>query len=457
VVDGTHVDLQGSAFSSQIGGSFDWIFYRPATALISWSGANTIYDVTNDGGRVRVTLAPQGVIANNWPVCIFGVRMAGSTQVDGCWIVQNASGTSFDLGPSSSFSPGDSYVTGGDAKTWGAPGGGIAAASSTNWTMYGSDRTFPMCTDDGGASYTEVDAPGGLYAQTTVTGGPYNAGSSSFTVADGTQVSGYQIYIPLASGRLITNTGYTVNGNTVTLNSQLIPPGDSIQAGAPISSETGWPDASYFLVESIAADKVTPNTFYGVNTTRGLLKWTHCNAPVLVTPTTNNGLPFQWDFHGKLKAVPGQAGHLFYASGAEGGAGGHPASTRLWRTCNGVNTGTNTVTWSEVPGFFEPQSVGFGHTAPVHNYSAIIVVGWYSPTDNINDAQYGVWRSTDDGSNGSTTTCTGGTWQNLTASGGPFLSGWQQSVPALDIEGDPFIYGPVYLAGQDGAWTGDFQ
>jgi hypothetical protein len=69
--------------------------------------------------------------------------------------------------------------------------------------MYGGNRTFPMCTDNGGATYSEVDAPAGMYPLTTVTGGPYPAGANSFAVVDGAKVKGYAIYVRLASGRLI--------------------------------------------------------------------------------------------------------------------------------------------------------------------------------------------------------------------------------------------------------------
>ena len=380
--------------------------------------------------------------------------MTGATAVNGCWVAQNVSSNSFDLGPTSVFAGGDSYVTGGEVKTWGAPGGGIAAASTTNWTMYGTDRTFPMCTNDGGATYSEVDAPAGMLPLTTVTGGPYAAGASSFTVANGAGVTSYQIYIRLASGRLLNNSSYSVVSNTVTLSGATIPPGDSLATGAVVSASTGWPFAAYFSTKLIVADPLTPNTFYGVNTDYGLLKWTHCNAPTLVTNTGPNGGFLQWTYHGLLRAAPGEAGHLFYTAGPQGN-GNVASSTGLWRTCNASNSTSGSVTWSQVPGFFSPQSVGFGHAAPSQNYAAIIVVGWYASDNNISHAVFGVWRSIDDGSHGSTASCTGGTWQNLSV-GGPFLQGWP-TVPITDAIGDPYIYGPVYVGGQIGAWYGNFQ
>jgi hypothetical protein len=453
VVNAGNVDLQGSVWSYGVG-THSTTLFEPATALISWAGTGTISNITNNAGTVRVTTMG-ALVYNGFLVCISGVTMTGLTTVNGCWVVQNSSGNSFDLGPTSHFVAGDTYVTGGEAKTWGAPGGGIAAASTTNWTMYGGNGTFPMCTNNGGATYSEVDAPSGMYSLTTVTGGPYLSGANSFTVASGSQVTGYNIFVRLASGRLISNSGYSVAGNTVTLNGEVVPPGDRIIAGAAVSNSTGWPYAAYFNTKLIAADQVTPNTFYAVNTDYGLLKWTHCNSPTLVTNTGQNGGFLQWTFHGLLRAVPGEAGHLFYTAGPQG-SGTAASGTGLWRTCNGVNSAPGSVTLSRVPGFFAPQSVGFGHAAPGKGYPAIIVVGWYSIDNNINDAVYGIWRSIDDGSHGSTSSCSGGTWQNLSAGSGPFLQGWSV-VPIWDAIGDPYVYGPIYVAGLIGAWFGDFQ
>jgi hypothetical protein len=115
------------------------------------------------------------------------------------------------------------------------------------------------------------------------------------------------------------------------------------------------------------------------------------------------------------------------------------------------------MTFSQVPGFFSPQTVGFGHAAPGKSYPAVIVTGWYA-TDNVQaDAVFGVWRSIDDDSHGSTTSCKGGTWQNLTPNGiYSDLGGWPV-LPIWDAVGDPFVYGPVYVGASIGAWYGTFQ
>jgi len=455
VVDSTHVTLQGSTWG--VVGTHNTTLYVPATALISYVGNGTLVNVVNDSGKVKVTTLA-ALVASGYPVCITGATMTTTTVVNGCWIVQNLSGKSFDLGPSSSFATGDSYVTGGVVSTWGAPGGGIAAASTSNWTMYGADSTFPMCTANGGASYSEVDAPAGPLPLTTVTGGPYAAGASVFTVVNGaTLVSPRAINIQLASGRAISTTQYTVATNTVTLTAFVVPPGDSIVTGAVVYGSTGWPISAGYYATEIAADQVTANTFYGVNTDYGLLKWTNCGAPTLVTNTTGfSGSTV----HGTLRVVPGQAGHLFYVAGPQGSGNAEyvvGSATKLQRTCNGVNNTTGSVTWATVPGFFTPHTVGFGKVAPNETYPSIIVAGWYDAGNVEANAVYGIWRSIDDGSNGSVTSCTNGTWKNLAPGGiSTFIQGWSVA-PIRDAIGDQFIYGLYYVLGADGAWLINVQ
>jgi hypothetical protein len=449
VVNSTTVDLQSSVWASGVG-SYDTILYVPATAFSSYNGLGTISNVTNNAGSVEITMLGQ-LGATGWPMCISGVTMTGTTAVNGCWISKGVSGRTFELGPTSTFATGDSYVTGGVVTMFGPAGGGIAAASTSNWVMYGA-ADFPKCTTNGGASYSDIDSPSGPLPIATVTGGPYTAGSTVFTVSAIGVGTGVR-YIQLASGRIQAAYVTTV-GMTVTMTTVAVPPGDSIATGAVVYNTTGWPPVSYYYATQIAADKVTPNTFYGVNTDYGLFKWTDCNAPVLVTTTGQNGGFLEWGFHDTLRSVPGQAGHLFYSPGTQG-SGLVVGNIGLWRTCNGVNSTTNSVTMTRVPGFFGSQAVGFGKGAPNEKYPAIYVAGWYDPGGVMANSVYGIWRSIDDGSNGSVTTCTGGTWQNLTA-GSPMMDGWAV-IPIRDVIGDPGLYGIVYVAGAIAAWQGNFQ
>lgn len=452
VVDGTHIDLNGSTYNAIAATpGYSYIAYTPAPPLSSWFGGGTVMNVTNNGsGLVRVQF-PGGwnVGAHQTPVCISGVSMAGATVVNGCWTIAAVNGgTSIDL-LGSSFAGGDSYLSGGTILFTGAPGGSVAASTPTNIAIYGGDTTFPYCTTNGGASWSQVTVAGVPAATgVTVTGGPYAGGTSSITVSNGAGMA-YQKMLQLSSGRYLDESGASVSGNTITLTNS-IPIGDSLATGSPIFSSTGGPFAAYFRTHQIAADQVTPNTFYYVNDSVGLVKWTGCGATTIVAPSSQGFLAAA--DNDQLKAVPGQAGHLFFTTGYVGSAT-HPAGTRLWRACNGNNNAAGSVTMQTVPGFFEVQALGFGHAAPGKTYPAIYVVGWYSSDNNINDAVYGIWRSIDDPNNGVTSTCsTSNTWTALASDTNGFPAGYPVGVE--DIEGDPFIYGPYYILGSFGQYYG---
>ncbi|HUO56204.1 MAG TPA: hypothetical protein VMU27_02090, partial [Candidatus Paceibacterota bacterium] len=273
-------------------------------------------------------------------------------------------------------------------------------------------------------------------------------------------------HVILTSGRWFYLNG-TNNGTTLTF-APAVPPGDSIPANAKLYSDSGWTFAAYLYGSVVAADQVTPNTFYGVNFYAGLMKWTNCGTPVSIANINNSGWTADGNFNSTLKAVPGEAGHLFFTVGPVGSGGSaQPASSRLWRMCNASSAGANGATWQSVPGMYEPVAFGFGAPAPGKNYPTEYVVGWYDTSVNtggngsINNAQYGIWESTDDPNHGVTSTCdvTAGhqTWTNIGASqnavnGLPL--GWYTNVN--DISGDPFVHGPVYFAGGFGMFYGIF-
>ena len=460
VVDGAHIDLVGSSYSSSMAtpGS-TYIVYIPAAPLNDWFGGGTVLNVTNDGGLIQVEFPNVDYsISAGWPICITGVVMSGSSVVNGCWVVASSvhSGIgTVDLA-GSTFVGGDTYVSGGDATSFMAPGGSIAASTNSNLAMYGGDTTFPYCTANAGAGWSQVNVAGVPLVATTVTNGPYAPGTTSITVASGAVLgSGYGTWIQLNSGRYLNENNSSVSGNTVTLYIP-IPLGDTLANGANVytTGATGGPYSAYFRSHQIAADQVTANTFYWMNAVAGLVKWTNCGSTSIVN-NGSGGVLTDAGNNDQLKAVPGQAGHLFYTAGAVGGgeAATHPAGNLLWRTCNGVNSTANSVTFSSVPGFFEPRAVGFGLAALGQNYPAIYVVGWYSPTNNQNTATYGIWRSTNDVNNGATGSCSGGnTWTNLAPITNGFPAGYSTEI--VDIEGDTFIYGPYYVLGNSGQFYG---
>lgn len=456
VIDGSHIDLIGSTVNlglMAVPGTYT--VYVPANVLSEWFGHGTITNVTSGaGGLVQVAYlnASSGSTFNHSVGCISNVVMTGATVVNGCWVLNNSSNITTLQG--STFAGGDSYSTGGTILTT-LIEQSVAASTITNFTIYGADNTPAYCTTDAGANWSQINIAGVPLVTATVTGGPYSAGTTSITIATGTGWNLNEPILLLHSGRVLSESSSTLVGTTLTLHIP-IPPGDSLDTSAPIYGQTslGGPFAAFFRSHQIDADQVTPNTFYYMNAASGLVKWTNCGATTIVATPGSPSFLGQSGDGDQLKAVPGQAGHLFYTAGPVGAAGAnHPATNTLWRTCNGINSTSNSVTVSQVPGFFEPLAVGYGSVAPGHSYPSIYVAGWYSPTNNRNTATYGIWLSVDDANNGATGSCaTGNTWTEITGNGG-FPAGFP-SPAVLDISGDPFVYGPYYVFGGFGQFYG---
>jgi hypothetical protein len=175
----------------------------------------------------------------------------------------------------------------------------------------------------------------------------------------------------------------------------------------------------------LAVDGGTPTTVYLYWYGAGFYLSTDSGATwTLVNSTAFNGEGANWFWQTKIRAVPGQAGHLFATCGQAGGVGAaNPASTALWRSTNGGTT------WATVPGIAEPYDVALGKAAPGQTYPAIYVVGWYN---NV----YGIWRSTDN--------CA--TWTQI----GPFPFDSVDEINVIAASQD--TYGDVYVAFNGSGW-----
>lgn len=149
-----------------------------------------------------------------------------------------------------------------------------------------------------------------------------------------------------------------------------------------------------------SADGVTWNTVYGPT-----------------TALTTFGIANQ-----RLRAAPGNAGHLWYTGGSSFHNGSPPPHGVFKRSTDGG------VTWVSFDGtggrpiVSEVFDFGFGATAPGASYPTLFIVGWVSGT-------YGVWRSTDQGIN----------WTLLTT--------WPINNMDLikTVNGDMNIYGTCYI------------
>ncbi|MFT4258478.1 carbohydrate-binding protein [Microbacterium sp.] len=113
----------------------------------------------------------------------------------------------------------------------------------------------------------------------------------------------------------------------------------------------------------------------------------------------------------RFAAMPGRIGDLWLAGGETDGDYG------MWRS---TDAGT---TWSRVAGFDEADTVGFGKAAPGADAAAI-----YAAAER--DGVRGVFRSVDGGES----------WTRINDDAHQF--GWI----GADIEGDPDVFGRVYIA-----------
>ena len=469
-VQATTFDLLNSTYTSGLttqGGSYT--LYTP-TGLSDIQGALNIIGIASDGGKIQVNyMAAENGLANNNPVCITG--STGTTEANGCWIIASlvtGSTKTFDLGPTSTFT--NAYTGGAVATSWGEFGGSIAAASNTNITVVPNNNAIPRCTTDGGATWSQVTWSGSNPIppiQTTVTNGPYAAGTTAITVSSTTGLSGQTVRVPMDNGLLFVST-ITVNSSTSLTLASAIPAGRSILNGANVYIITGWgfSGASAQNRRIIDTDKTT-GQFYAVNTGAGLLTWSGCGTTTLVNSDTTASATWQLFglFNSSLKCVPNETGQCFYTAGPQN-APATTAATKLQRFCNGA---AGSVTFQAIKNTFGPEFFGFGSPKPGSlGYASIYFVGWYDPTDTDTEANslFGVWESTDDPNHGSNgmSTCSGtrptfhqvcsngttaafgsqcpnganGSWPTAVAGKSVWMPGF------TDISGDPTAYGYVY-------------
>jgi hypothetical protein len=454
VNDSTHVTLNHSTYGN-LGNplSPSYVLFAPSTTLFSdWRGSFHITNVVDDGtGKIKVTVADSqsNEISALDPVCITGVTMFGATSVNGCWIVASSSSGNLVL-QDSTFAGGDSLVTAGTLTTWNLPGGSIAAATKSNIAIASADDGRLQCSLDGGQMWTpNQPVP---FTQTTVTGGPFAAGSTAINIAstsgfgNGTK---FTLYLDDGSSILLTQSG-VATGSTINF-SPTLPVGTSTSAGNAIYQSSGYGFAAYGNLQLLAADYVAANTFYAVNTRTGLYRWTNCGMPTLINANTGSWLT-NASINSQVKTVPGESGHLFFSVGAVGSNGDpHPVSSGLWRSCSATAGAT---TMERVNGFFEVRNFGFGLAKPGSSYPSEWVSGWYDPGNVRAKAVFGTWKSTDDPNHGATGACNvaanAQTWTNI----GGFPTGWNYMFNSLS--GDPYVYGMVYGGTVAGWYYGYF-
>jgi photosystem II stability/assembly factor-like uncharacterized protein len=181
---------------------------------------------------------------------------------------------------------------------------------------------------------------------------------------------------------------------------------------------------AYFLKrKNMAADRVLPNTFYYLHSgaegadIAGLWRSTDAGRN-WVRRFAGNVAPYDV-FNATLKAVPGQAGHLFLTTGALDGV-----DSEFRRSVDGGRS------WTFVPGMTRVYTFGYGKAAPGQAYPAVYAAGKYN-------GAYGLWRSTDNAA----------TWQSI----GTWPGGSLDEIAAMD--GDKDVFGRVYIGLGGSGWA----
>jgi xyloglucan-specific exo-beta-1,4-glucanase len=228
------------------------------------------------------------------------------------------------------------------------------------------------------------------------------------------------------------------------------PPGvyHTRNAGATWTQATGLPDRigpldqQFFPSEVLISDRVQPGTFYLINSNNGQNVGTCYRSTdygATWTLRVSNGnfgdanalAPWQWIV--KARALPGRAGELWVCYGSSNGA------QTLLRSQDGG------ATWIAVAQLSVASSIGFGAAAPGRSNPTVFVHA------TIGGAR-GLWRSDD--ATALSGSAASATWALVSNATVPH----QVSDAVIQLEGDPSIYGRVYLAtGGNGIWMGERQ
>lgn len=232
----TCIDLLGSSFSSSMQ-TGSYAVYVDTGPLSDQDKAYGVTGISNDSGLIKVTVNGNssnnlgGIQLNQSIVCLSGVD--AGTGANGCWTVTNVSSStrSFDLFGSTFTATG---AAGGSANIEIPQGGAVAVSDSNNILMVGSNQDYPVCTTDGGQTWTELQIPSGVaHGGTTGWVNAYFNTASPFA-ADRTQTGVFYAYNANSGQGIYTITNCVASGpdtQTVTnavLNTKLLSVSDGV-------------------------------------------------------------------------------------------------------------------------------------------------------------------------------------------------------------------------------------
>lgn len=257
-------------------------------------------------------------------------------------------------------------------------GTGIDYASDNESYIVGVSSANFLCSISTNGGRTWAAAP-------TV---PPNVSTGTGVVAGSVAVnaSGNIVWAPVGNGSAVW---YTTNGGTAWT--------ESLFAGQKITLSTDLVNVhpAYYLQRSVVvADKTVAGTFYvyiygdssgihpAVDTAfAGLWKSTDGGANFTRQRSTRINASSVDFYHGKLKMVPGQTGHMIWIAGDVSGDD-VAADIGAWFSSDGG------VNWTRIPGIYEPEDMVFGAAAPGTSYPALYSYGYSSIGSNATRGLY---------------------------------------------------------------------
>lgn len=300
----------------------------------------------------------------------------------------------------------------------------LAAAQQLDWTpaapgfvvTNSSDTNIFCCSEDGNAVMAgySVDSGRSWTKFATLPTPPGTSDSDPWRMSFGTiaVASDNPDNIVWAPSRNRSPFYTTDRGRTW---SRVVLPGERLPF-------TGSHDNYWIQRKTLAADRARPGVFYLVHSGDA-----GNTALTGLWRTTNGGAQWQKVYSGeiapnsryaaKLRAVPGQGGHLFFTSGVTEG------DTRLRRSQNGGSS------WQVLSDITNVDDVAFGKAAAGASYPTIFLSG------RVRGA-YGIWRSTDNAK----------TWLRV----GGFPVGSLDQVTVMDADKD--VFGRVFIGYRGSGW-----
>lgn len=217
----------------------------------------------------------------------------------------------------------------------------ITAFEDGNYAVAGEHHAF---SSDGGQTWTAFSGPS---TYTNTHGGAIAASSSTNWLIS---AFGSQPYYT-------TNGGASPTWNAITIGGVA---SWSSMGGSGNNQGSSW----------IVADRVNAGQFTMMISGTGFATSINSGASWTLSTTGTNASA---GGSGQIKSVPGQANHIFWATGGSGTGSIFTGGNPLYYT---TNSQAAPISWTQITNVKGPLCVGFGKAANGQTYPAVYTVGW---------------------------------------------------------------------------------